>query len=385
MSCINFELLVEQLLNESLGRDMMDLLSMPGSLTLEKCAVWASLLDRTGVSYLKIDTLLGLRPAWPIIDTLFFIFRVLQNSKIISNLDEAKAKQYAELLNQVNNVEEFYTKLIEKSNKEKNDDVLNVLKDKVEYLLNNYNNYREYSSTKLKQITDQTQVLAAEEYLNLTPYDGIISLLREYGGYDIKLIKNILNYPGETRYTQKENIEGPVLGTIVEISKLMLLFYREYIIDQKEKTGKPVVNSVMEVLGIENIEDFKKILDASAGKLSPLGDAGRELQRDYINFVDGKSVFTIDPNVLPPVEMPMEPPKPAIGTISDFRNIAGISQEIYQAFLSLFNNIRKGTHPSKWSVAGKNVYGGIMTSLEAATQLAQTLAGFSGHSLYGKN
>jgi hypothetical protein len=51
--------------------------------------------------------------------------------------------------------------------------------------------------------------------------------------------------------------------------------------------------------------------------------------------------------------MPMNPPKPAIEKIADFRNITGISQEAYQAFLSLFNNIRKGTFPSKLKVISK--------------------------------
>ena len=384
MSKINFNYLVEQLLNESLGEDMMKLLSMPGNLTLEKCAVWASLLDKSRVgSYLKTDELIGLRPAFPIIDTLFSIFKTLQNSKIIPGINEQSAIRYAEDLKNVNNIEEFFNKLVKQNKvqkeKDEKDFIINSLKSAIENLFENYSNYRDFASVRLKQVVNLTQSLAAEEYLTLSPYEGIVKLLQEYGGYDIKLVKNILYYPGETRFTQKSNIEGPVMGTIVEISKLMLLFYREYIVDQKEKTGKPVVDSVMKALNIKDLEEFNKLLNNSAGKLSYIGEAGKAIQEDYKKFVHGKSVLTINPNVLPPVKMPVDPPKPAIKFIADFRNIAGLSQEIYQAFLSLFNNIRKGTNPSLWSVAGRN----ILSGLDPLANALHSITAFSGHSLYG--
>jgi hypothetical protein len=384
MSSINFNILVERLLKESLGEDIYSLLSIPGNITIPDCAKWAYRLTQAKAgSYIKVDELLGLRPAWPIIDTFYYIIRILQDYKMVAGFNEPAAENLGKIFNSAKDVEQFLKKVQTKKDVEKDvkKRVIQAINDKIEYLKENFNNYRDYSSIRLSQITDQTQILAAEEYLNLTPYDATMRLLKEYGGYDMKLVDNILKYPGETRFTQKSNIEGPVLATIVEISKLMLLFYREYIVEQKEKTGKPVVESVMSALNISNLNEFKRVLEKSAGKLNAVGNAGKKLQQDYINFIDGSSVFTIDPNVLPPVDMPMQPPKPAIGVIGDFRNITGISQEIYRAFLSLFNNIKTGTEPSKWRVGGKLVMGGI----DAAAKIAWGLAAASGHSLYGGN
>lgn len=371
MSKIDFKSLVEQLLTESLGDDMLNLLAMPGVLTLEKCAVWASMLDKTGGRYIKRDELIGLKPAFPIIDTLFCIFKILQNTKVVPGINEQIAIQYAEELKKTSTIKDFFEKIEKKSKVKKSDEekqyIINSLESSVENLFNNFDNYRDFCSLRLKQTVDLTQTLAAEEYLNLSPYQAIVKLLQEYGGYDLDLIENILFYPGETRYTQKIDVEGPILKSIIEISKLMLIFYREYIIEQKEKTGHPIINSVMEVLNIKSLQAFKNILDSSAGKLSPQGDAGRKLQQDYIKFVKGESIFTIDPNVLPPIEMPMDPPKPAIRVVSDFENIAGTSQEIYQEFIFLFNNIRKGTFSTDYlkTIGGViKAIGGLSTMLK---------------------
>ena len=389
MSNINFALLVEKELGKTVGQKMMALLTIPGDLTLEKCAVWASLLDRTGVSYLKIDTLLSIRPGWPIIDTLAYIFKVLQHANVIDSITETDAKRLASSLNESKTIKSFYTTLVEyrnarvkESKKVKVDEqVAGALEEKVEYLLGNYDDYREYFSTKLKQINDKTQILAAEAYLNLTPYDAIMRLMREYGGYNIGIIKNILYYPGETRYTQGNSIDGPVMGTIVEISKLMLMFYREYIMEQREKTGKPAVGSVVTALKLKDAAELKRYVDDSAGKLSVSTGTGKIIQNDYKDFVHGRSVLTIDPNVPPPVEMPMEPPKPAIEKVADFRNISGTSQDVYQAFIDLFNNIREGTAPNNWKVAGKIVLG----SMNTTAGLMKAINSFSGQGdIYGR-
>lgn len=353
MSTIKFVSLIEEELYKSLGRSMIQLLPMPGSLKLEDCAKWAALLDKSRVGgYLNNDSLYGLRPAWPIIDTLFFIFKKLEAEKIIASVNETSASYYAELLNNAKSVEDFYNNLSKenraKHNEEATAQIIKSLTDRIDYLFDYYDSYREFFSTRLKQLANKAQILAAEEYLHLTPYDGIVQLLEEYGGYDIKLVKNILDYPGETKYTQKSNIEGPIMGTVVEISKLMLLFYREYIIQQKEATGQPVARSIIEILNLKDLNELQQIVEQSAGKLAYSGKAGKIIQDDYKNFVRGKSVLTIDPGVPPPVEMPMNPPKPAIKKIKDFRNIAGKSQEVFEEFLNLFNNIKKGTFGSEY-------------------------------------
>jgi hypothetical protein len=388
MPKLDFKLLVEEELKGTVGQRMISLLTIPGDLTLEKCAIWASLLDRTGVSYIKIDTLLGIRPAWPIIDTLAYIFKVLQGSNVAGTITETEAKKYAQLLNKSNTIKSFYTTLVEKRNLQVKESkkikidsqVLDALEEKVQYLFNNYNDYREFFSTKLRQITDKTQIIAAEEYLNLTPYSAVMKLLTQYGGYDIGTVKNILYYPGETRFTQA-NIEGPVMGSIAEISKLMLLFYREYIMEQKERDGQPIVNSIIFALKVKDAGELKRLVDNSAGKLSVSKGAGKIIQKDYINFVQGRSVLTIDPNVPAPVEMPMNPPKPAIEKIADFRNISGTSQDVYQAFIELFNNIREGTQTSRWKIAGKVVLG----AMGATASLMKAITAFSGQGdIYGR-
>jgi hypothetical protein len=76
----------------------------------------------------------------------------------------------------------------------------------------------------------------------------------------------------------------------------------------------------------------------------------------------------------------MSPPKPAIKVVKDFRNISGTSQEVYEAFIRLFNNISQGTHPNFWLVAGKNV----LTALNPLAKTLDALTAFAGHSLYGK-
>jgi hypothetical protein len=248
MAKIDFKKLVEAFLTEALGQQIMSKLTIPGDMTLKKAAEFASNLNKAGVSYLKIDTLINERPAWPIIDTLAYVLKTFSDTKLIPAMDVPSADKIAEVLESSETVQDFYNSFVNATNGkvQPEEAFLNNLQQRFDYLLNNFDNYRNFYSPKLKQITDKAQVLAAEAYLNFTPYDGITKLLKEYGGYDLKLVDNIINYPGETRFTQKSNIEGPVLNSIVEICKLMLLFYREYIIEQKEADGSPAVTSVMQ-------------------------------------------------------------------------------------------------------------------------------------------
>jgi hypothetical protein len=240
--------------------------------------------------------------------------------------------------------------------------------------LQDIDNYKNFFIRRFKQLNNKTNILAAEEYLNLSPYIGTIQLLKEYGGYDTKIAQNIIFYPGETRFTQQSIIEGPVMATIIEISKLMLVFYREYIVKQKTKTGDLVISKIMTDLQIKDLGQFNQLLKTSAGKLNVNDKAGIALQQDYINFTKGQSKFIVDTNNIN---------HPAIEKIADFRTIPGTSQEIYEAFIDLFNNIRKGTHPNKWEVAGKAVFTGAIGLLQTGAQLAKAAQAFTGHSLYG--
>ena len=370
MSKIDFKNLVESVLQESLVTDLTPTIrGGTDKFVLDDLVNKADKYIFEKGKYEKNDTILSFKVAWPQIDTIGFIIKILVDNKIITP-DEAGKELFLKALKEPKSID-GNTLLANFTVPETvdSDALASAIDEKVNYLKANKENYRNYSITRFRQLNDKTQTLAAEQYLPLTPYDGIVLLLKEYGGYDINLVENIINYPGETRFTQKSNVEGLIMGTIVEISKLMLIFYREYLVEQKE------VNAVISALELENIEQLKQAVNLAAGKLAVnTNPAYRFIQKDYINFTHGRSALAIDPDVQPPIPDPtVEPPEPLIKKISDFQGLTGTGQLIYQAFLGLFNNIKKGTTPSLWQVAGKR--------LSSLTQAADALWAISGQKL----
>jgi hypothetical protein len=375
MSGINFKVLVEQVLFESLETELTPVIR--GGTDQFKFEDLVNKADKyifEKGKYEKNDTILSFKVAWPQIDTIGYILKVLVDSKLLTP-DEAGKQKFIEALKDPE-VKDGTT-LIQKIGLPQGTDIItleafvNSIDEKLNYYRANKENYRNYSIIRFRQLNDKTITLAAEQYLPLTPHDGIVNLLKEYGGYDIKLVENIISYPGETRYTQKSNIEGLVMATIVEISKLMLVFYREYVVEQKE------VNAVVSALELNDVDELKNLLINFAGKVSNASTpAAQYIQNDYINFTRGKSIFAIDPGVQPPIPDPtVEPPTPLIQKISDFQGLTGTGQLIYQSFLQLFNNIKKGPAPSLWKVAGKR--------LDYLTQALGAVTALAGHSLYG--
>jgi len=370
MSGINFKVLVEQVLFENLETELTPIIR--GGTDQFKFEDLVNKADKyifERGKYEKNDTILSFKVAWPQIDTIGYILKVLVDGKFITGDEPGKLK-FIEALG--DSTVKDGTTLLSKIGIPQGVDAApfaEAIDEKLNYYRSNKENYRNYSIVRFRQLNDKTATLAAEQYLPLSPYDGIVKLLKEYGGYDMNLVENIINYPGETRYTQKSNIEGLIMSTIIEISKLMLVFYREYVVEQRE------VNAVVDALGLENIDELKNIITISAGKLSATTPAQKYIQRDYINFTRGKSIFAIDPDVRPPIPDPtVEPPTPLIEKINDFQGLTGTGQLIYQSFLQLFNNIKKGTTPSLWQVAGKKV--------DYLTQFAGALASAAGASLY---
>lgn len=371
MSGINFKVLVEQVLFESLETELTPVIR--GGTDQFKFEDLVNKADKyifEKGKYEKNDTILSFKVAWPQIDTIGYILKVLVDGKFITGDEPGKLK-FIEALRDPT-VKDGAT-LLNKIGIPQGVDaapLIEAIDDKLNYYRTDKDNYRNYSIVRFRQLNDKTAILAAEQYLPLSPHDGIVKLLKEYGGYDINLVENIINYPGETRYTQKSNIEGLIMGTVVEISKLMLIFYREYVVEQKE------VDAVVSALGLNNTDELKNIIAMSAGKLSATTPAQQYVQKDYISFTRGKSVFAIDPDIEPPIPDPtVEPPTPLIQKISDFQGLTGTGQLIYQSFLQLFNNIKKGTAPSLWQIAGKK--------LDYAAQAASSLMGFAGATLYG--
>jgi hypothetical protein len=351
MSGINFKVLVEQVLFENLETELTPVIR--GGTDQFKFEDLVNKADKyifEKGKYEKNDTILSFKVAWPQIDTIGYILKTLVDGKFITG-DESGKLKFIEALRDP--AVKDGTTLVNKVGIPQSVDATpfaEVIDEKLNYYRANRENYRNYSIVRFRQLNDKTATLAAEQYLPLSPHDGIVKLLKEYGGYDINLVENIISYPGETRFTQKSNIEGLIMGTIIEISKLMLVFYREYVVEQKE------VNAVVNALKLNNVDELKNIIAMSAGKLSATTPAQQYIQKDYINFTRGKSIFAIDPDVQPPIPDPtVEPPTPLIQKISDFQGLTGTGQLIYQSFLQLFNNIKKGTVPSLWQVAGKRV------------------------------
>lgn len=370
MSSINFRYLVESLLSENLAADLTPVIrGGVDKFELEDLVNKADKYVFEKGKYEKNGTILGFKIAWPQIDTIGFILKTLVDNKIIAP-DEDGKMLFLDAIKEPGVVDG--NTLLGKFTIPDTVDakiVADAIDTRLNYLKTNRENYTDYVITRFRQLNDKTKALAAERYLNLSPRDGIVNISKEYGGYDLGLIENIINYPGETKFTQKSNIEGIVMATIVEISKLMLVFYREYIIEQKE------VDAVVSALELANVDELRNVVANSAGKLTANSQAEKWIQKDYINFTRGKSVFAIDPDVQPPIPDPtVTPPEALIKTIADFQGLTGTGQLIYQAFLDLFNNIKRGNAPSMWKVAGKRV--------DYLTQTLGAIAGFAGASLY---
>lgn len=386
MSKINFKLLVESLLTEaSIQQTLFPPTSRAGSQPFKDFITFFEKAKKyifEQGKYEKNDTILSFKTAWPYLDATGYIYKILVDSKLLQQNDLKDDKIFIDGLQTSDNAQKLIESIIaQKTNLQIDNNlkaqIISAISDKLKEI-STPENYRNYSITRFKQLNDKTAVLAAEPYLNLKPYDGLVKLLQEYGGYDINQINNILYYPGETKFTQ-QNIEGPVMATIVELSKLMLIFYREYIIDQKEKDGHPIAAAVAMALGLTddqgngNIEMLQQEVIKSAGKQNVTTPAGRVIQDDYIKFIKGVSALTIDPSVPAPdpEEIPITPPTPLIQKIGDFQGMTDTGQQIYQTFLGLFNSIKKG--PDSTSSTPTGLVKGIFDTIWAA----------SGQSLYG--
>lgn len=348
---INFKVLVESLLNESLKNDLISKVPPGASINntpLEDAANQTkNILKSTGQNYLKIDTLLAVKPLWPLIDTLAYIFKSIKDYKIINDIDDQFVQSFVNDLNtnpSINTIEDYFinsNNLVPKiqntflNNKAGEKQFYDNIQAKIDDYKINASNYRNWFLPRLKQMQDKTQIIAAEKYLPLTPYNGLTQLLKEYGGYDMRLVDNILKYPAETKFTQQSNVEGPVMGSVIEIAKLLLVFYRDYFVNADPN----IKQTLIQTAGVADENALKAAVNDSAGKLTA---NNKVLQQDFINFVQGNSKLILDPTTQ----------KSLIEKVNDFQGLTDTGQEVFQSFLYLFNNIKKGTVPSKWQKAG---------------------------------
>lgn len=372
MSRINFKILVESVLLEATG-PLANILTPPtsnagfGGMSLKDALDKAERYGFEIGKYEKNGTIIGFKTSWPYIDVLAYIYKNLVDAGIVKVSQDAKNAILASLSEpQATTVKLFLDDLIQQpgtntpSDPKALDQVKQNIQQKIDVLVRDKENYKDYFINRFKQLNDKTAIIAAEKYLGMTPYNAIIDLLKEYGGYDISLAKNIVEYPAETDYTIKSGAsQDPVLATVVEISKLMLIFYREYIIEQKE------VNAVINVpdLQVNNVAELKDLVVRSAGRKNVSGRPQQVVQTDYINFTKGKSALAIDPTVPPNPQLPLDPPVAIIGNVGDFQGMSDTGQTVYETFLQLFNSIKKGPKESGWKIAG-NILGGFLKGLD---------------------
>jgi len=385
MSKINFKLLVEQILNESL---LEDLTPQTADSNLNKIDVVLTflkqLLFREKGTFIKKGTRITYKPIWPYADTVDYIRNEMVKLGLISN-DSAGIDRLGEALLYAENA----AGIIQDLTKDKTDftkDIANVEKDinnKILYLTNNIGNYRNYFNLTLKQDNDQTSIIAAEKYLNKNPLDAIIDVIVEFGGYDDTLAENIVKYPGENKYTQKADyIDNIVMKNIIEIAKTLLIFYREFIQynaqnileyikydltdDSKWFTFKNVtprdLAQLTQIVAGKTPEDLGSAAKAAGIENVPTDALANYIHNDFILFIAGQSTlvlenYSIGENVKP---------TPLIQTVDSFKTFTGTGQEIYQSFIHLFNNMKKGELPSKWKTGvkiGSEITSDVMQSI----------------------
>jgi hypothetical protein len=425
MSKIDFKLLVEELLNESIVN-----LFVPANQAehFEKIVEFTKNLHKvSGYGALKKDVLVSNKPYWPYADTLEYVIMQIARAipefrgksfdeqtgitvRAIQNLDaqnidtrkigDALLKQVAAELNITFTPDQTTT----------NVDIFSNINNKINTLQDNRLNYRSYSNLRLAQANDETSVLAAEPYLNLTPQQAIIKVLQDFGGYDQNIAEKIVKYPAEPKYTQRaENIDNMVMKSIIEISKLTLIFYREYIqthgpqildllnygeyqnaISRNFMVNQDQINAALQQgAGSQGLDQSKitqllSKITAVIGIERPItGTQALEkiFHDDYLFFIQGKSSLVLDskayenPDYLTQTNLNQHT---LIKKIHDFDGQPGKGHSIYEAYLFLFNNIKKGELPSKWQAALK----GIGQRAQAAAGAAKSIWNFSGQSLY---
>jgi hypothetical protein len=407
MSNIDFKLLVEELLNENLTSVFVPPGTSPTDTSvLQAIEVFTKSLHSGGRQYINKEYLISNKPYWPYADTLEYI--TIEASRIQPRI----APDFTTLLNKVVNVlktlpaptntsgTELVKALLAGSNTTtqqalNNDDIGNKIQDKISNLQKNHLNYRNYSNTRLAQANNETSVLAAEPYLEKTPKDAVIAVLKDFGGYDQSVAEQVIKFPAEPKYTQRaKNIDNMVMQNIIEISKLTLIFYREWVQsyanqivdllnfdrDYQQTVSRTfmvqqqqLVQALQYGAGTQDKENFfKKILNSISTYVgtekTPTEILEKLFYMDYLKFIEGKSSLVLKPESY----SINQSHDSLIKKIRDFDGQPGKGQNIYESYIHLFNNIKKGELTS--SLGTKATY---------ARQAMGAVAGFGGAKLYG--
>lgn len=259
------------------------------------------------------------------------------------------------------------------------------------------------SNADIKKAITAKKSLAGMKYQSKTPLNGVIDAVKEIGGYNIKEVTDILQYP--RKYENPASIKLNELKAVRDISEALYFFYIGRI---KTPDYLSVIKTIIPELQNQSDEQIENVIDNSIGTQSP---QNRKLQEDYVQFLNGNSKILVQlvagesfsllvSNILQedvpasswkpsaqqqnqtqqqtnsdsqeqpqttqePQPKPLKPTNtPFIRTISDF-NRPGYSgdQNVARAYQVFYNYLTKGTTPSGWQKAGK-VLGGFIKGLE---------------------
>lgn len=258
------------------------------------------------------------------------------------------------------------------------------------------------SNNKILRLTNAKKNLAGMRYQSKTPLNGVLDAVKEIGGYNIKTVTDILQYP--RKYETPASVKLTELKAVRDISEALYFFYTTRI---KTPDYLSVIKTVIPELQNQNDEQIENIINNSIGMQSP---QNRKLQDDYIQFLNGNSKILVQlvagesfsllvskilqedvpasswkPSAQQqnqqqtntntqqqsqttqqkPEAKPLKPTNtPFISSISDF-NRPGYNgdQNVARAYNTFYTYLTKGTTPSGWQTAGK-IFSGILQGLD---------------------
>ena len=246
---------------------------------------------------------------------------------------------------------------------------------------------------RISDVKFSTGNLAGEAYKNKTPLNAVLDAVRTVKGYNEKDVIDIMERP--RKYDLPASIKLNELMPIRQIAQSLYLFYVNKL---KNPLYVGVLQNLISELASKPMEEISNVIDKSVGQQTP---QNRALQEDYINFINGKSKLLVklvqesynslnkkilnelssadiaagkrrtyqpEPKTQTAPRLQQQKTwkptdKPIIGTINDFKQGAGIDQQVDDAYADFYNSLTKGTTPSGWQKAGK-VIGGIFKGLE---------------------
>jgi hypothetical protein len=492
MSKINFSVIVESLLCESVsiskkltpstGEVNFDKLEQVYQLTVRMLHSTSTQGKEIGGRPTK-EVLMTYKPIFPFADTFQYIYNVLTDANVIKQGVDGVRALFETIKNNENIIDAkgLISKINLNPNIQVDEEVEKNIDQRLLYLERNSKNIDEfqYYNATFKGFVNTTSAIAAEPYLKLTPQESIVTVLQEFGGYDVQTAEKIVMFPGENKYTQRgPNIGGVVMGSIIDISKLLLVFYRQHIQQHAEQIvdhlnyflessdrwyifrgvdqsslNQLVRQIVGKKLPAEREQTKQRVIQATTttGREINLTDpVAKYIHDDYVAFLNGMSGLVLESYDFTPTQKPEEteqeeqqgqkgqqtptqlnqqrvnsgrnaarvaPPRsqqttpssgfsadaarlgdnlnlfdkfynkifineqnqpqpvPLIKTIEDFSTLSGTGQQVFQAYLHLFNNMREGEIPSKWETGtktGMDILGGM------ASNLASTFSKFRG-------